>query len=254
MEVVVYDLRFTNQDEWVCDWRSVGGIKTEQIGYDYLSLYSWNQLFDAEDDPEYRYARYPRVDTDDAKQCRQHHFWFRFDKTILDIENAGVKHVGDFVISGCANKFLKGRTDESSYHASVYVDSSKVKKGRILHTLGMAKKESYSQCNFQHVQRPRQVESRTFRRTNAIIHVPPHQRKFKKKELLPETREVAINVLQAASLEEGCKVLSAIPSATWQPDDYDSYDGDYADGWYSGYGHGNGKGIIPYHKHRGAMD
>ena len=253
IELVVFDVRFGHQDEWNCVWRPKSNIEVEQIGYDYLSLHSWYQYFDAEDSPDYRYARYPRVEINQQDtNVRQHHFWFRFDKSVLEMSGGAVEHVGDFLLSGCSDKFLKGKSEESNYFTSVYLDLRKVKKGRVLHTLGLEKKEDYSQYNYRHIQSE-------FPRTNSIVHVPRKHdnRKFKKyKEDLPQTREVVINCIQTNSFEEGCKVLSAMPvestGVDYDCNDCDVYD-DCPDDCY-GYSRGY-HGIIPYHhRHRGPQD
>lgn len=251
VELVVYDLRFGSQDEWTCDWAPISNVNVEQIGYDYLNLYSWYNFGIHEDPPDYRYALLPRVEMDDAKPCRQHHFWYRFDKSVLN--QAGMDHVGDFVLKGCADKFLKGRTQESTFHASVYLDARKLKKGRVLHTLGLESKDNCSSYTYKHSRMD------GFPRSNGIVvyngqKKKKNKRKYKIHEpVLPQTKEVVINRLQTTSFEEGCKVLDAMPQWTPEDDPYDGYS-DYDDPWYrQGYGPGV-HGIIPYHKHRGPMD
>ena len=250
IELVVFDLRFGMQDEWDCRWVPNSRIGIEEIGYDHLNLYSWYQFYDyMDDDPEYRYARCPRINCDSNPYCRQHHFWYRFDSNILEGEGSGVEHVGNLVVSGCADKFLKGRTQESSYVASVFVDWRKAKKGRILHTLGLDKKGDYSQYNYKHVQ--------NFPRGNSIQ--PKKKQKQKHKTWLPETREVSVSCLATDSLENGCNVLSAIPWVEREENyGYDEhkgfdccdYDYDYEDNFMIS----RCRSIIPYHKHRDRLD
>jgi hypothetical protein len=222
LEFVVYDLEFGSCDEWNCDWRPMKDVHLEQIGYDHLSLQAWHQYYNhGDDDPGYRFARFPRTEIEPSptQWTRQHHFWFRFDKSVLDFADVGVTHIGNFVIHGISDKFIKSvEPDHTQYHMSLYLDTKKFKRGRVLHTLGLKKKNEYSHYTYQN-----QGQSR--------IHKPRVV-----KETLPISREVGISNIVSSSLEEGCKVISAKPS--WEPSqkDYEHDDDFYEwqkdlDGW-----------------------
>ncbi len=208
IELIVYDLGFSSLDEWNCSWNPLKDVHLEQIGYDHLSLQAWHQYYQhGDDDPGYRYARFPRteIESSPTQWTRQHHFWFRFDKSILNYADVGVNHVGNFVIAGVSDRFSK-QTVETQYHMSLYLDTKKFKRGRVLHTLGLKKKNEYAYVSQN--------------KTHSIIHVPSRQIK----ETLPVIREVGISNLQPSSLEEGCKVISATPSWETVVTDYDEYD------------------------------
>lgn len=217
IEFIVYDLDFGSLDEWHCSWNPLKDVHLEQIGYDHLSLQAWHQYYrHGDNDPGYRYAKFPRTEIEigPTQWTRQHHFWFRFDRSVLDYADVGVNHIGDFTIEGVSDKFAS-KTDpkHTQYHLSLYLDTKKFKRGRALHTLGLKKKNEYSHYTYARQQSA----------TRSIIHVP--------KETLPVSREVDISNLQPASLDEGCKVISATPS--WDPvvvADYDEYDEDFY-GW-----------------------
>ena len=86
IELIVYDLRFGSLDEWYCTWKPLKDIYLEQIGYDYISLQTWGQYYQhGDDDPGYRYARMMRTEIEPSptQWTRQHHFWFRFDRSVF---------------------------------------------------------------------------------------------------------------------------------------------------------------------------
>lgn len=218
IEFIVYDLDFGSLDEWECEWSPLKDVELEQIGYDHLSLQAWHQYYqNGDDDPGYCYARFPRTEIEPSttQWTRQHHFWYRFNESVLDISDVGVNNVGSFAIRGVSDKFSK-RPDFSQYNLSLYLDTKKFKRGRVLHTLGLKKKEDYS--HYSYSSNGRNTSSRS-------IHIPH------KKKTLPTKREVAISNMQATSLEEGCNVLSAMPER--KQDSHashasrDSYDGEF---------------------------
>ena len=210
IEFIVYDLDFGSMDEWHCEWNPMDDVQLEQIGYDHLSLQAWHQYYQhGDDDPGYRYARYPRIEIEPSttQWTRQHHFWYRFNESVLDISAEGVNNIGSFVIKGVSDKFSK-KPDLSQYNLSLHLDTKKFKRGRVLHTLGLKKKDDYSHYSYtSNNRKPR------------IVHVP--------KKTLPTKRKVAISNLQATSLEEGCNILSAMPERKQDNYEHDSYDGEF---------------------------
>lgn len=235
IEFIVYDLEFSSLDEWNCSWNPTKDIHLEQIGYDYLSLQAWRQYYHhGDDDPGYRYAKFPRTEIEPSltQWTRQHHFWFRFDRSVLDYADVGVNHIGNFVIDGISDRFAK-QAKHTQYHLSLYLDTKKFERGRVLHTLGLKKKnDSHYTYAQQGMPRP-------------IVYVP----RVIKEKTLPVSREVGISNLQPASLDEGCKVISAAQSLEPVETDYDEYDENFygcqqKDSWRKS------RSCLPYHKLR----
>ena len=235
MEVVLCEQDFSGNDEWTWEWQPTLDLELEEIGYRNLNLYTWKQFASYDmDSPSFLYARHPRfeVGRDVQPWTKQHHFWFRFDKSILDImgKDFGINRVGDLKFTGYSNRYRKQNTDISEYRMSVYVDLRSKFKERVSETLAL-KKETESVDT-----EPRKsYTTASSSGTTSIVHLKQRPKKQKHKrryqQVLPLKREVAINKVPFGSLEDGCKVLSCSPEMDQIPDD-DPYGHEDCDGYY----------------------
>jgi hypothetical protein len=216
LEVVLYDLNFTYQDEWHWEWSPTQDLDLELLGKDVLSLYYIQKK--EGDDPNYRYAMCPRLNADAANTtlCRQHHYWFRFNKGAVDMarNQSEIMRVGDIKFRGRASKFLPD-SKRLNMQTAVYVDFRKAKIGRILDTLALKKVgvEPYG-------------GNRNYATASNLPATTNRKKKwssYKPKKVLPTIKQVVIKRIESEEIDEGCKVLAAQPSAT-QMVAYDEYD------------------------------
>lgn len=251
IEVVLYEQDFSGNDEWTWEWLPTLDLEIEEIGYRNLNFFTWKQFSSYNiDSPEFLYARHPRfeVSRDVQPWSRQHHFWFRFDKSILDIidKDFGITRVGDLKFTGYSNRYRKQCTDIKQYNMSVYANLRGKFKKMVQETLAL-KKESES------LDLGTQKSYNTDSPTNsaAIVHLKQrpkkHKRRYQEDTLLLK-KEVAINKVPFGSLEDGCKVLSCSPEMDQIPEDDQTQEDDpYG---YDPYGHDN-YDPDEYHKHSG---
>lgn len=195
LELVFYDTSFGYNDEWTLEWKPKKKLCMECIGKDYLTLfgtrYSLPENLDNSDDPSYRYARCKRLDPDVT--CRQHHFWFRFDSGVLDLLNDNdCLSVGSFDIVGYSNKFQKYNCSTVLCDVGVYVDLKPKFRGRVLHTLGVQKRDE---------------TNRTFVVPSSYTYHAP----YRPPKRLPVLREVTIKKVEDDDIAKGCKVIDADP-------------------------------------------
>jgi len=85
IEVVLFDHRFKDQDEWIWEWVPKSDMQIEMLGYEYLNMHMWRRHYEEPlgENPEFAYARLLRGDAENNPWMRQHHFWFRFKENIL---------------------------------------------------------------------------------------------------------------------------------------------------------------------------
>jgi len=257
IEVVLFNEDFSGNDEWNWEWHPTIDLDIEEIGYSSLNLYTWNQFASyTADSPSHPYARHPRHEI--SKDCnpwmKQHHFWFRFNNTMLDVldSNFGVNRVGDLKFIGYSNRYRKHDTETNSYNMSVYVDLKSKFKTAFLDTLHVHKHDGLSQEPFSGKSYSAVAQSEV-----SVVHLTKSKKdkkkdkKYKRQPLLPLQKNVAINKLPFDLLEEGCKVLSCSPEMDQIPDEEDSYGYDGCDGfddchrsgglWKKLYRHGVGR-------------
>jgi len=200
---------FNEHEEWIWEWCPTVDLEIEEIGYNRLNLFTWNNFSSYDmDSPDDMYARFPRFDVNTHAHpgLYQHHFWFRFDNSILDLmnNNDGVNRVGDLKFTGYSNRFCKPNCNVKCCNMSVYVDLRSKFKTKVLETLAL--KEQLD-C----VLNLKQSKSKTKTK---------NQKVQKARKILPFKKEVIINKVPFTSLEEGCKVLSCIPEKEQIPNDY----------------------------------
>lgn len=232
IEVVLCDQEFSGNDEWVWEWRPTIDLEIEEIGYRSLNLYTWKQFASYDmDSPNFLYARHPRfeVGRDVQPWTRQHHFWFRFDKSILDIidKDLGLNRVGDLKFTGYSNRYRKQNTDIREYNMSVYTNLRGKFKEMVEGTLALKK-----ECESLDIEPSKTYTSSSSPNSSSIVHLKQRPKKHKRRyeETLPLKREVAINKVPFGSLEDGCKVLSCSPEMDQIPEDEvqdDPYGHDY---------------------------
>lgn len=196
-------------EEWSWEWTPTVNLGIEEIGYNRLNLFTWNNFSSYDmDSPDYMYARFPRFDVNShVNPCLyQHHFWFRFDNSILNIMNSeiGVNHVGDLKFTGYSYDFNKPNCNIRCCNMSIYVDLKSKFKTKVLETLAFEKEN------------------------DSIVHLkqskPKNKSKIKTRQkvrkMLPFKKEVIINKIPFTSLEEGCRMLSCSPEKDQIPNDY----------------------------------
>jgi len=193
IEAIVYDLSFSYQDEWHCEWEpSISGLGLGQLGSDHLCLRSWNNYWDhALDDASYRYARYPRVEPPQGAWPKQHHFWFRFcgDIEAISDECCGIEHGGKIHLYGKSNRF---DSNSRSVHfvIDLFLDCRKNSSSLLQNTLSMKTKDETSPYVWDKPHKPQQ----------------PQKTKKKKQPIWPVVMDV--DVVLAEQSFEGCKVIS----------------------------------------------
>lgn len=185
VEIILYDLGFTYQDEWNWEWTSNDGVGVELLGRDTLSLYYLNKQYLG--NPDLRYSMYPCVSTEKI-MCRQHHMWFRFNKSILKSmsKETGIKTVGFFQIDGKSNKFQPNSSSEVKI-LPIDVDFRKPKRGLVLSTLCIEDKSSEQA----------KVSSKQWEKWN----------KRKWTDYLT-IKNVSVDKIDIENLYDGCNVLS----------------------------------------------
>jgi hypothetical protein len=219
VEIILFNQEYIGyHDKWTCLWiPKLDGLQMEQIGYDSMGLYHGDLLeFVDYDPPDYFYAKFPRAEAE--KFARQHHFWYRFDESVLALlaENHGVLHAGEFEIQG------HDPAKPIRFRAGVYLDARKKYQRKMLKTLNTKPKDEYSVYTYRQNQ------------PTSIVHVPKKQ-----KPILPMVRDVAITPFEADALDEGCKVLSPVLKDDPDLTDYDDLMGlgRWAKGKYGGIYH-----------------
>lgn len=224
-EVVLYDADFTSHDEWTWEWTPYQNhdpvIDIEEIGCDFMNVYAASK-FNASysDTPSSLYAKHSRVARD--KECkpwqRQHHFWFRFDRSIIEgIENFNdIRAVGSLSFTGYANRYQKHLAKSTEFKMTVYVDFRGDTLKKTQETLLVPKLTEATRSTT--VSFGEKSEA-----TSGIVHLKP-SRKVKlfpnvSKVSLPMKKEVVITKVPFNSLEDGCKVMSCSPQMANIPED-----------------------------------
>lgn len=199
LEVILYDHRFRDQDEWSWQWNSTCDVKLEQIGYEHMNIHMWERYYEAEADehPSYAFARCPRTQSENNPWCRQHHFWLRFDDSILLAmqKESGLRHVGNLRFYGWPDRYNKNGGYLSDSFVSLTVDLDNKYRMRVLDTLAL---KPHGEC-----QKPLPEPVRA-----AVVN---HLRKKKGKVWTPTIRDVSLNLLETTALEAGCNTMSAEP-------------------------------------------
>ena len=209
-EVVVYDTNFVGgNDEWEWEFAPNFDINIDSMGSSSLSHYMWNHYYGYldEDDPDYRYSSCLRVETpDNAPSFKQHHFWFRLDKSALAQLNRGTTLIGKLKLTGVPCRWTKSldKSKKTRYSVSLYVDLNEKYRNQFLHTLTLERKNEYSASNFRNTQTVNDSgDEQTPKRLPMV-----YKYKYKKWESpKPLRREVEVSALDTNSLSYGCKVL-----------------------------------------------
>lgn len=210
LEFVVYDEDFDWQDEWTWTWKpEIPFLEMERLGHDYLSLYPNAHLhqYSDNDPPNGRYARCPR--TKPEKFFRQHHFWFRFGRSVLKLldQNESIERAGNLEIIGTSNKFHKHiPTEGKRYIASLHLDLKKRYRAKILSSLGLQKREEGRLGGLNYCCSG-----------GSVVHLSKP-----KKKVLPVVKDVVIN--KVTSSWQDCKSIPAKPQPNQFHNPYSQYD------------------------------
>lgn len=200
LEVILCDHRFKDQDEWVWEWHPLNDVGIEQVGYDYVQLDMWGRYFgyNSDEPSHHPYARLPRSESEDNRLVRQHHYWFRFSESIINVmtDSKAVKHLGNLKFYGWADRFNKNEGYAHESILSLMVDLSSKYRSLVWHTLLSLKKHGEVQT---YIPRIEHYSSPLKRRH---VQVVPR---------LPTIREVAVKLLDSKSIEDGCKTMELVP-------------------------------------------
>lgn len=128
LEVVCYNPQFLGEDLWFWEWMTdVQYLDMDQMGYrsstPYLApLYS----------PDPVCSVMPRIIGE--HQCTQHHFWFRFEKSVLNVlkDTKFKKPIGKFIFRGFPNSQT---TECVESVVEVYLDGNEKHRERCLKTM-----------------------------------------------------------------------------------------------------------------------
>lgn len=145
LEVIVYDMTFNQQDEWVWDWVPKQDIQLESLGSSVHYMHRWgNDLNPC--DQNHLYATLQREEQVHNTWCRQHHFWFRIDasafKASLDYSSR-LEHIGDLKFFGYRDRFYKKLVDAERM-LSVYLDLKKLSVTETENTLALKHLKDYT--------------------------------------------------------------------------------------------------------------
>jgi hypothetical protein len=224
LEVIVCEETFKDEDEWCWEWSpAFDNLQIEQINYDSIKLGTWNQFFrwsaidDRPDRPSDPFARASRFVPEDNDLCRQHHFWFRFDKTILDLvpENLGMKHVGNLKFYGFENRFDKNSGAVEKFLA-INVNLNNIDRFKLYRTLmlnanakGGPVTDPVHSAVLNHLKK---------NSGNKTYH-------FYKKNLC---YDVDLQVLNSVAMDEGCKTIPIMYEPKDEPSPHrQDYERDY---------------------------
>lgn len=191
LEVVLFDHDFGFQEEWTWQWTPMTEVGVELLGHSDLSLNKWGQ----KDHPDQPYARLARTEAPLEKQwIRQRHYWFRFNKVILDLmdQGPGTKHLGTFKFVGYADRYHKDKNLPVEYHLSVHVDVKERHRLSAIRSLLLPKLDGYP------YQRPI---------TQAIVHCP----KVKERQKSKFVREVEVTLMDLNGFDDGCRLAPIVP-------------------------------------------
>lgn len=197
MEVILYDTRFRDQDEWNWEWEPKCDVALEHIGYDSMNIHMWHRYYTHEESeqPNYAYARVPRTDGENNPWCRQHHIWFRFTSNILELmdKENGLKHVGNVRFYGWPDKYNKNTGYLTEYHLSVVVNLSATTKSKVYETLAM---KQQSLCSSP---------------MPTVAAVPYFKKQKVQRHYGPTIRDVEFKLIDYKTLDEGCNTEPADP-------------------------------------------
>jgi hypothetical protein len=236
IEVILYNESFKDQDEWMWEWLPLLDVDVDQIGYDYFNIHMWNKYYldSTGEEPNHPYACLARTCSQKNAWCRQHHFWFRFDKSVLDLmrKEQGVKHVGNFKFFGWEDRHRKSEGFSCEHLLSVHLNLKEKYRLAVLHTLTIPKFGD---------KLPRPTAMKSTSSVSAVRTAVMHHLKRKRQHvsIWPMVQEVVIEPLNVRTLDEGCRTIDAMP-----PEYEASCDdtGDYTDDYtlYPSYGHWRG--------------
>lgn len=203
IEIICFDQRFGDQDEWEWYFNPLFDVGVEQIGYNRLSLNAWRQFYEFEggDAPEHAYARLPRTESAENPWCRQHHFWFRFDHKMYQFIRSvdGVKHIGDFTLRGFPDLWKKHLDQPQTHHLAVHVDTRGAQVNQLSLTLGIPTLHSIGSpppAPGPWAQKP--------------LGLPVAKPRIREKRV-PLVRDVQVSVKWANDLYSGCRTIPAEP-------------------------------------------
>lgn len=205
LEVVLYDTSFRELDEWTWEWDAKCNVDMELIGADYTNMNMLRYTMqhpDSSRDPSNPYAKCMRGNSDVNPWCRQHHFWFRFDKKVTHAveSDIGLTHVGNLKFFGWENKYWKSDGYQKECFVSICSKFVREHRDQVAHTLSLK-------------------EFGNMTPTSYVGHKPSvmyHLKNFggrkpkAKKPQLPTVMDVEINLMDYDGLEDGCNTISAI--------------------------------------------
>lgn len=197
IEVIIFNEKIECED-WSWEWRSVSGLDVEFLGESRLSLNSgrWYGYYQTGYYTQ-TYAKMPRTYICHNTGSRQYHFWFRFNRDMVDVLNheSGTKYIGDFHFSGSS----KHHSDTDTFSFSVYANLIAKYQLQVLNTLRIPKVDDQTCSGI----------------SQQVIVVPKKRLRF--------VHDVDIMLSTSKSMEEGCQTLPAIPakiSTVMQDEEY----------------------------------
>lgn len=148
LEVVLFDLKFKQQDEWTWSWLPKSGVTIENIGVDFIYPRKWDLCNDrVENNPNNPYSCLQRIQRKTDCCCREHHFWFRLSASTISqlSDDAGIVHIGDLRFRGFNDRFHRKLSQpESELMLSIHVNLQKKYRGDIIRTLALRTHKEYN--------------------------------------------------------------------------------------------------------------
>ncbi len=221
LEVIVYDPNFSDMDNWTYIWEKKVDLALMELGDDEFRILNYPlNLKQPEGDCGELFSKLRRCD-EPTLRAKQHHFWFRLSKQIIDLMGERrIMHVGDLVITGHSwndfNHWQKGTPDLTrEYRAAIHVDLSRKYMNEYLET------------------------AKVRRRTGSYQLIPLERGRHSRKQILPSIKNVTITEKTVSDLQEGCRVAPAVPSpmaaqTEYEADDYFDY---FSQPQYQNYNH-----------------
>lgn len=123
LEIILFD--YENKE---LDWTFSGtaGCKIDFLGQSFLNLSEEQSFFC----PEYSYAQLPRSEIFENKPLNQKHFWFRFDKKLMNLLSGTCTHPQYF-----GNLVFNDQDGQIKFSLSLYMVLHKKYKTRVLNSL-----------------------------------------------------------------------------------------------------------------------
>lgn len=220
LETIIYDVGFSEMDNWTYSWEPKVNLGLMEIGEDKFKISNYpTVLTEPKQDCTEFFTKLCRCD-EGAERASQHHFWFRFSKQVIDLMGErSILHVGDLTITGYSwndfRNWQNGPPDACrEYHASLHLDCDIKHLNDFLDTARIHRKVPH--CGL------------------AVLDdqlIPLERTHFSRRKLLPNVKDVTITQKNASDLGDGCRVVPALPLPSMPSTQYEIDDLDYLDPW-----------------------